>query len=92
MGLDIRKDSYNGSVAEVVISERCGDELAGLLIGDFEIVSTNSASSITLVTDNGSGSYTVALALASGEWAKIRVNRIVSTITTDISGNIILDA
>ncbi len=89
-GLSMQLISYDGADAEVIVTERCGDAMVGLVLADFEIVDQNATTTITAVTDNGEGSYTVSIALAADEWATIRVIRIDTGIVTDISGNITL--
>jgi len=67
----------------------------GFLAADFEVISSNQAScEIDSIVDNGSGSYDILIddtstALASGEWAWIRMKK---AATFEVSNRLLVAA
>jgi hypothetical protein len=87
-----------GSI-EVVIEERDGSGLTGLVDADFEVVGSNHLTSpdITVVSDDGAGVYTLTVQkgvapanLSSGDWVQVRVNKGAGSLTTYLSNRVVL--
>lgn len=88
MGYNITVNSYNGTNADVQLDKRCAEGTTGFdTAADWIVVETNAspAPTVTLVTDNGGGNYTVAVSLSAGEYALLQLRAPAATPFTSLS-------
>lgn len=91
-GYNLTVNSYNGTVATATTNVRCGDFIDVFdETADWEVVNTNSSASITAVSVAGNV-YSISIALASGEYADIRLKKLNGSVVTDVSGTVRIEA
>lgn len=92
-------DTAGGGTVSVQVNERCGDPALGLVTADFEVLSSNKLTDVTIVaSETGDGLYELTIQkdavpanLDSGDWVTFRVKK-GSAPVTFISGKINITA
>ena len=85
---------------DVYVSERCGEAVENLVVGDFEVLDSSGlvTTVVAVAADNDGGSYTLTLQkgsavdIAAGEYMVIRIKHLNSAIVEMVSNRLYIQA